>query len=132
MAKDTSFYSIVVLIAVIILMLTLIWLGIEISKKKEDADFPPSRPVCPDYWKQMGNECEIPVTRHPNNKGIMNETGDGLLINSGNTPGMDDALNTIDMEDSGWKANGSDICAKRSWANEYGVVWDGVSNFNKC
>lgn len=132
MAKDTSFYSIVVLIAVIILMLTLIWLGIEISKKKEDADFPPNSSTCPDYWGQTGNECQIPLTRHPNNKGLMNETGDGLLINSSNTPGMDEGLNTIDMESPDWKANGSDICAKRKWANEYGIVWDGITNFNKC
>ena len=133
MASDTSFYSIVVLIAVIILMLTLIWLGIEITKAKEEKDFPPSRPMCPDYWKQLNaTTCEIPTSRHPNNKGIFTDDGTGLIIGSDNTPGWL-GNNEIDMTDAGRKTEGvGDVCAKRSWANEFGIVWDGVSNFNKC
>ena len=130
MASDSSFYSTVVLIAVIILIITLVWLGIELSKAGEEKDFPPTASVCPDYWTQNGMECEIPMNpEHPNNNGIFNETGNGLII--GETPGFGDT--TIDMTNDGWKSNGkTEKCNKMAWANNYGIVWDGVSNFNKC
>lgn len=134
MAKDTSFFSLVVFVAVIILLLTLIWLGIELSKVGEDADFPPHHPMCPDYWEQQGNECLVPTTRHPNRGGTISSDGSGLAISSTNTPGMNDTEMKIDMESADWKADEgvTDVCKKRQWANEWGLVWDGVSNFNKC
>ncbi len=130
MASDTSFYSTVVLIAVIILIITLVWLGIELSKVGEEKDFPPAAAVCPDYWSQNGTECEIPLNEHPNNKGIFDDNG-GILLNSTNTNGFGDT--TIDMSNESWKANGTtEKCNKRAWADQFGIVWDGVSNFNKC
>lgn len=132
MAKDTSFYSIVVLVAVIILVLTLIWLGIQIAKKGEDADFPPHHPTCPDFWEQNGNECTVPTNKHPNRGGTINPDGSGLALTADNTPGFNEQEMTIDMSSSDWKADGNEICKKRTWANEWGLVWDGVSNFNKC
>ena len=133
MASDTSFYSGVVLIAVIILIITLIWLGIELSKAKEAKDFPPSFGTCPDYWVQHGNSCQIPLNRHPNNKGIFAVGGSSLLLEQSNTPGIDTTTNTIDMTNPGWKTAGkSEKCNKQGWASNYGVVWDGISNYNKC
>ena len=34
----------------------------------------------------------------------------------------------IDFSDPKWKG----ICDKKKWANENGIVWDGVSNYNSC
>ena len=133
MASDTSFYSGVVLIAVIILIITLIWLGIELSKAKESKDFPPTFGTCPDYWVQDGNTCHIPLNKHPNNKGIFAAGGSSLLLNPSNTPGIDLGDHTIDMTNAGWKTSGkTEKCNKRSWASDNDLVWDGINNYNKC
>ena len=34
----------------------------------------------------------------------------------------------IDFSDSKWTGE----CDKRKWANENGIVWDGISNYNSC
>jgi hypothetical protein len=133
MASDTSFYSGVVLIAVIILIITLIWLGIELSNAKESKDFPPTFGTCPDYWVQDGTVCQIPLNKHPNNKGLFAAGGASILLNTTNTPGFNSADNTIDMSNAGWKSGSkTEKCGKQGWAANYGLVWDGINNYNKC
>lgn len=134
MAQDTSFYSIVILIAAILLIVVLTFLGIEISKKGEERDFPPDTSNCPDYWKEVGpGKCDIPLAnKHPNNMGILDDTG-SLLINTNNTYGLNPGEYTIDMNNEGWSAQeDSEKCTKAKWANQFGIVWDGITNFNKC
>ena len=141
MAQDTSFYSIVILIATILLIVILTYLAIEISKEQEEAEFPPDTSVCPDFWQQSGlNKCLIPLeSRHPNNAGIFDDSG-AIKFDSQNTPGYDTAPEDgyyIDMNNSGWGAtdkggSGNAKCHKAQWAKNYNIVWDGVTNFNKC
>jgi len=54
-----------------------------------------------------------------------------LAIKEETTPGLTGSV--IQFSDNGWTAGGkSSICTQKSWANTYGVVWDGVSNYNGC
>ena len=134
MAQDTSFYSIVILIAAIILIVVLTFLGIEISKKGEEKDFPPDASNCPDYWNESETGiCEIPLAnKHPNNSGILDSTGT-ILITNNNTYGLDGGAYKVDFNNEGWGAqNESEKCTKAKWANQFGIVWDGITNFNKC
>lgn len=134
MASDTSFYSIVILVASILLIVILTYLGIEISKRGTEKDFPPDTSNCPDYWPETGEGiCEIPLAnKHPNNSGILDDTG-SMLITSGNTYGLDAGAYKIDFNNEGWAAqNDSEKCTKKKWADQFGIVWDGITNFNKC
>ena len=45
------------------------------------------------------------------------------------TPGYDEMGNTIDFDDAKWYTG---PCMKKKWANQYNIVWDGVSNYNDC
>jgi len=42
----------------------------------------------------------------------------------------------VDFTDMGWSTYGSGgssrVCALRTWANQHGIIWDGVTNYNKC
>ena len=75
-------------------------------------------------------KCKIPNDEEKN-IGSLYESG--LLVDSvKETPGFDEGQDVIDFAHVDWKASGQEICAKRSWANAHGVVWDGVSNYNDC
>ena len=134
MASDTSFYSIVILVAAIILIVVLTFLGIEISKQGEEKDFPPDTSNCPDYWNEVETGiCDIPLAnKHPNNSGILDDSGT-ILITPNNTYGLDPGAYKVDFNNEGWSAQTeSEKCTKAKWANQFGIVWDGITNFNKC
>jgi hypothetical protein len=136
MAQDTSFYSIVILIATILLIMILAYLGIEISKEREDAAFPPEHSVCPDFWQQIGPAgCSIPLeSRHPNNSGIFNSSGN-LKFELDRPPGYTNDPQDgmfIDMAADGWGTGDIARCNKSNWSKKYDIVWDGITNFNKC
>ena len=42
----------------------------------------------------------------------------------------------VDFTDMGWSTYGSGgssrVCALKTWANQHGIIWDGVTNYNKC
>jgi len=136
-----GFYSIVVIIAIIILISVLTYIGILISKKSNnDRDFPPIQNSCPDYWSvdsKNPNICIIPKAGIKNTGDIY----DGARVNtlSSNTSGASKTFGlnaentTIDFSNGGWSTTGvTATCAKKRWANIHGILWDGVANYNKC
>jgi hypothetical protein len=113
-----SFYSIVLIVAFLFLLLTLIAVGIMLQNQDKNKAFPSQTSPCPDGWGVSDNgSCVQPTTG--SNKG----------------PGTI-ATGTNDI----WEADGSDykpkesatVCDKKAWANENKVHWDGVSNYNSC
>jgi len=135
------YYTIVLSVAVIVLIILLTYVGILMQKKQGSSQpFPPIKNTCPDKWTSKikkdedGDDtvlCEIPG---PNgtNIGTMLDN-----INSDNTPGyaVSDAETpaTIDFNHDGWSAQGTNAdCARKNWANKFGVVWDGITNYNMC
>ena len=128
-----SFYTIVVLIASIILILCLIVMGLLMQKSKSKFVFPPTSNPCPDNWKVKGNLCLIPS----GNVGKITSSNINTFMTD--TPGIEniggnslDGQTTIDFGNSGWTSNGISVCKKQKWANMYDITWDGISNNNTC
>jgi hypothetical protein len=98
-----DFYTIVIIISVVLLILSLTAIGLLVTNASSTAKFPESYNSCPDYWSFDGTFCKP-------NKGI----NIGTLSNpSAYTPSKD-------------------ICVNRTWSNDNKISWDGVSNTNSC
>jgi hypothetical protein len=133
-----TFYLTVLIVATIVLIIILIFIGILLSKGDTNLAYPPSYGICPDYWKHdiEQKKCIIPEYKPDSiNLGNMyNETTKSLNDNILNTPGysydVSNGLLTqyIDFSNNGW--NG--ICDIKKWTNTNNIVWDGVSNYNNC
>ena len=111
-----SFYMIVVLIAVILLILCLTGVGILMGYQDANLVFPPKANNCPDGWTAVGQICTIPTAFASSTTGLTAAQG------------YDQAKQTIDFSKDHW----ANICDKKKWANKYNINWDGVSNYNKC
>ena len=119
-----SFYTIVVSIAFILMIIILIVLGIMMQNQDADKLFPNQATPCPDGWgTSMINDksaCKIPSsgTNVPDNSRITANIGTDKVTTQPQTGYL--------------SFNDVSICEKRDWTNDVGVSWDGVSNFNKC
>lgn len=141
-----SFYWIVLVAAIITLIGALTYVGILMTYyTKKDAVYPPVASSCPDFWKVSDSnpaKCNIPNVRVAgilNTGSIYSRTVDSdgkpvfsLQLTSANTPGLDATNNAIDFSDVKWGVGSGAICAKHAWANQNGLIWDGVSNYNSC
>ena len=137
-----KFHIIVLSIATVALILILIFVGILLSKGDTNEAYPPSYGVCPDYWEIKTDEatnkskCIIPnIQKTKLNIGNMyDENTNTLKSEITKTPGYSNEMSDgevvqyIDFSNSGWKGE----CDKKKWANENGIVWDGISNYNSC
>lgn len=143
-----AFYLIVLSIAAILLILILTYIGIVMSNNKnKKGSFPPQSGSCPDYWSIStvdASSCIIPV-KADRNAGTKTVDASGrtmtsiydasgkLLLNVTNTSGLNTSANSINFGDAKWTTSGvSALCAQKNWANTFGIVWDGVTNYNSC
>lgn len=112
-----SFYFIILAIAIVILILVLAVIGWMMTKNVQSQKFPGITTTCPDYWTiDETGKCVRPGPTQMN-YGTVDLT---------KTPGG--AVNSFDPNDAGWSKSGDSICAKKTWANDYGVKWDTVVN----
>jgi hypothetical protein len=143
----SNFYYMVVIIAIIIFILLLTYIGLLMSKKSNNSqEFPPTQNSCPDYWNVDSSNpkiCMVPSSGGKNTgdaysytNNVTNFVGTGR----GNTYGLTTTINAsktdavkVDFSNSSWATTGvSETCAKKRWADVHGIIWDGVSNYNKC
>jgi hypothetical protein len=130
------FYLIVLSIVVILLILALTYIGMQMtSPAAKKQAYPPVAASCPDYWQTVSTDpssCLIPVNTSKNT-GKMYDASGNLSLNSGTTFGFNNTSKSINFADKGWNKGGStSVCSQKSWANQFGIVWDGVSNYNSC
>lgn len=111
-----NFQTIVLLIASIILILMLVGIGISLSYKKNSPNWPPVISECPDYWEDLEG----------NGKSCYNKHSLGKC----NIPVTDGSPNTMDFSVAPFEGPGG-LCAKYNWANNCGVVWDGINSGTK-
>lgn len=107
-----NFYKTVSIIALIVLIICLAVIGTSLSKSEKDISFPPITPPCPDkFTMDADNYCNPPLTAP-----------------SSPVAGCD----RNDFSDASFKNPGigasSGICAKKKWAIDCGVDWDGITN----
>jgi hypothetical protein len=120
------FYTIVLVVAVIFLILVLVVMGVMMQSQNNNTIYPPTMNRCPDYWTDDSTGCTMPL----------NQSNVGDYLN-GTTFSTDAAPyasgNTFDPSNAAWSSSGKTaICAKRDWAIQHNIVWDGVSNYNNC
>ena len=121
-----SFYSMVLVIAFILLLLALIAIGIMLQKQGDKVAFPSQKSPCPDGWgvKEDGH-CQAPGSSHPNYPTIV--AGSNL------TATMEEDWTIKEAGSTDWKPkDSSTICDLRDWTIAHSVQWDGVSNYNSC
>jgi hypothetical protein len=127
-----TFYIIVLTVATIILILILTFIGLQISNKKNStATFPPLANLCPDYWNVSsdGKSCLVPSSgKNAPNKDVSTASGYSKTDINKNA-----IAPQIDFTNAGWTSGGnSATCAQKKWANTNGIMWDGVTNYNRC
>jgi hypothetical protein len=121
------FYIIVLVIAIVILILILTFIGIKMTDKKASSTaFPPVASTCPDYWKIAtdGKSCEVQTSGK--NKITIDAAAKAPA-------GYSSSPLQIDFTNTGWSEGGaSSVCKQKTWANSNNIVWDGITNYNKC
>ena len=124
-----SFYTTVLTIAIVVLILVLAFLGWTMSKQKETDNFPKLQTTCPDFWKiekdGVKTYCVQPSSGQVNS-GDASSNLNGVAV----APGFENGK--FDFANSGWSAGGNAVCAKKKWANSHGINWDTVTNANYC
>lgn len=89
--------------------------------------YPPNVKSCPDYWTSDGlGKCSKPINAY---KDSLNSTD---ISNSHVAPYSKDGI-SFDSTDILWASEGSSaICAQKKWAQNKNIIWDGVTDYNKC
>jgi hypothetical protein len=133
-----TFYLTVLIVATIVLILILIFIGILLKGGNQNLAYPPNYGICPDYWKYDIDQkkCIIPsnIPDAMNLGNMYNETtktlNDNILDSPGYSYDVSNGLVTqyIDFSNNSWDG----ICNKKKWTNTNNIVWDGVSNYNNC
>lgn len=112
-----SFQSIVVIIAIILLIGCLIFIGIALSKTKNSSQWPPIVGECPDYW--------IDISGNGSNCVNVRNLGTCKTGGNGTSPGG----KHIAMNFTVAPYVGSvGTCSKYTWANTCNITWDGITS----
>jgi hypothetical protein len=98
-----DFYKLVVIIAIVILVIALASVVTLFTYGSAKQSYPPYQNQCPDYWTWNGTSKTCNST---SNKNI------GTYSKNSYSP--------------------SDLCSNYNWAKTNNIMWDGVSNTNKC
>jgi hypothetical protein len=124
------YYTIVLVIAVVLLIIALTIVGMTITANKKQA-FPDFKNTCPDYWTLSdGNICTppedninlpLPAKFSGGEKSAVKHAG--VHLDSHNT-----YIQYMDVGTTNW----SGLCDKSHWSKMTGILWDGVSNTNSC
>jgi len=107
-----GFQKIVLFAAIIILIIALVVIGVALSYAKDDEEWPPLIPDCPDYWTIDGSG---------NNANCINVKDLGTC-----PPQSGQQHLTMNFNSSAFTGSNGD-CAKYTWAKKCGVTWDGIT-----
>jgi hypothetical protein len=145
------FYIVVTVVAILFLIIILTLIGIAMRYQDKNTIFPPLANDCPDFWTiaSDGKSCTIPSKDKRNVGMLYNKVDNSILLKSATsdsngsysfpvyTPGTNGnltaAASTINFSNEAWNAQGKTaICSKKKWAMNWGISWDGVTNYNSC
>ncbi len=123
------YYTIVLVIAVILLIVGLVFVGILLKNGMNKQIFPDYQYVCPDYWIANGDICYPPKSNinmpTPDKFSGASPSIQHLGVNMNNEK---TAVTSIHVGEINWMG----LCDKASWAKKNGIFWDGVANTNQC
>lgn len=121
------YYTIVLVIAVILLIVALVFVGIMLTKRGKNIPFPDYQAVCPDFWLVDGSMCRPPPGGY-NTPSPDKFSGSSPSIEHTGVNVKDNKVVSIDTTTANW----ANLCSKSSWAKINGIFWDGVANTNQC
>jgi hypothetical protein len=151
-----KFYSIVVIVAFVVLVIALIGLGVMLQKQDSKTVFPPVQNQCPDGWtpdKTDGSSlatgehdvCTMSDTAaDQKNVGTFDPgavtafdvkyliKADGVSSYTASTTNSQTTLDKISNKYVVRFNSAALPCDKKKWANAHGIIWDGISNYNQC
>jgi hypothetical protein len=107
-----GFYKQVIFIAIIVLIVSLAFIGSILSRSSSDFQFPPNIAKCPDFYTKISDtECE-------STKNTYFES--------------EPRCHTLDLSHEKYLRKGtgpnSGACEKKKLADECGITWDGITN----
>lgn len=105
-----GFQKIVLIVATIVLIVTLIFVGVTLGSS--DETWPPSVPDCPDWWVADGSG---------NNSMCVNVKDLGVC------PAQSGKKHQVMNFSSSMFTGDNGSCAKYTWANNCKVSWDGIT-----
>lgn len=109
-----NFYKLICIIALVLLILCLTAVGVALRTSSQEVLFPPNVSECPDFYiKNISGKCV-------NNKGL------GDTTNS-KCDNVDFNITSYNFLNPGMGPT-SGMCAKKKWANDCEVNWDGITN----
>jgi len=112
-----EFKKTVLIIAIVLLIGTLIFLGSMMSSKSKEANWPPKVAECPDFWEE---------------KSSVNENGESIVAcNNLHSLGKNSCKKTMNFSADRWNGSEGD-CRKSKWAKGCDLTWDGVTNQQVC
>lgn len=129
-----KFYIIVSTIAVMFLILFLTFMGVLLRFQSSNEIYPPQSNSCPDYWTadSSGNCFKPTQPSFANPSELLNVGTIQSVLSSNSSPFSSDGK-SFNKNNLSWSANGqSALCAQKTWCNNNGIIWDGVSNYNQC
>lgn len=106
-----GFQKIILFAAIILLIITLIFIGVALSSSS-DITWPPTTPDCPDWWIMDGSGNRATCINVQDLGTCPPESGDKHLTMNFNSP--------IFTGDNG-------LCAKYTWAKKCKLSWDGIT-----
>lgn len=130
------FYLIVVLIAILFFSLIVVYLNYNISNALTSSVYPPVKNACPDFWSaDASGRCIVPSITVPDGNWGTFTSAQALSSNTPLTYGYmpasaNQGVEVIDFNNRQWGNLGAtSLCQQKQWANNYGIMWDGVSNY---
>ena len=112
-----EFKKTLLIIAIVLLIGTLIFLGSMMSSKAKDADWPPKVAQCPDFWEE---------------KSGVDESGDSYVAcNNVHNLGKNSCKKIKNFSADMWNGSEGD-CRKSKWAKGCDLTWDGITNKQVC
>ena len=137
MFESMNFQKWIIVIFTIILVIILIYLGMNINKPDTSILWPPITANCPDYWADVnGNGTYCMATKDSNTDGIGVGVFNALspptstYISSSTASGyVSDQTNTTTTYNfaAAPYIGSNGLCEKYKWATTTGVAWDGIT-----
>ena len=106
-----GFQKFVLFSAIIILIITLVFIGISLTAANEMA-WPPMTPECPDWWTVDGSGNTSTCVNVKDLGTCPPQSGQKHLTMNFNTPAF---------------TGSNGLCSKYNWATKCGLTWDGIT-----
>ncbi len=120
-----SFQTTILAVAVVLLILTLIYMAYSINKTNADKTWPPLIGDCPDYWTAVTKEdlAGLGISSASLGAGPFCANVKNLGTCPAKAGDKHQVMDFTGAEYTGSKGN----CQKYKWATKCGVTWDGIT-----